>query len=259
MIKVFDVTHHYGVRPVLKRLNLTIEGGHLVAIMGPNGMGKSTLLGVMAGVLWPIKGHVEIDGVRRRSTPENELAIRRKVAYLPDHPWVPLERTGREFLVAVGKLYDDDIDRLFDHTQRLLELFELDACGDAPIRTYSNGQKKKLSICSALVSDAPILLLDEPFSGGLDPSALLALKHVLKHLAERDDVTIVLASQVPELVEGVADRIVLLRAGEIVAHDTLEGLKQQAQVDGTLEEVLERLVNPQTLSNLDHYLKSEKL
>ena len=98
MIRVVDVTHHYGVRPVLRRVNLEVQAGELVAVLGPNGMGKTTLLGIIAGVLWPLKGFVEIDGRRRRVSMEEELAIRRRLAYLPDHPWLPGSRTGREFL-----------------------------------------------------------------------------------------------------------------------------------------------------------------
>ena len=143
MIEVCDVTQHYGVRPVLRQINLQIEAGELTAIVGPNGMGKSTLLGVIAGILSPQRGYVEIDGLRRRRTEEEEQEIHRRVVYLPDHPWLPVNQTGREFLLGVGRLYDVDSDRLFDHIKRLLTLFELAREGDWPMRSYSNGQKKK--------------------------------------------------------------------------------------------------------------------
>src|SRR6266853_2608732 len=184
MISVVYVTQHYGIRPVLRHINLTIPPGSLTAVIGPNGMGKSTLLAVIAGVLTPQHGYVEIEGHRRKSSVDAELAIRRQVVYLPDRPWLPKNRTGREFLLGVGRLYDIPVERLMDHVERLLQLFELDKLGDSPIRTYSAGQQKKISLCSALVTEASILLLDEPFSGGLDPSGILALKHVLRRLAQ---------------------------------------------------------------------------
>jgi ABC-type multidrug transport system ATPase subunit len=143
MISVVDVTQHYGIRPVLRHINLLIPDGSLAAVIGPNGMGKSTLLGVIAGVLTPQHGHVEIEGLRRKSSIEAELEIRRKVVYLPDRPWLPKNRTGREFLLGVGRLYDIPVERLIDHAERLLQLFELDKLGDSPIRTYSAGQQKK--------------------------------------------------------------------------------------------------------------------
>lgn len=255
MIEVVDVTHHYGVRPVLREVSLTIETGELITILGPNGMGKTTLLGVMAGVLQPLKGFVRIDGLRRRESEKDELAIRRRVCYLPDHPWLPSNRTGREFLLAVGRLYEIDDDRLLDHVDRLLKLFDLTDQGEWPIRSYSNGQQKKIAICSALVTDAQVLLFDEPFSGGLDPSAILALKRVFQHMAERNDVTVVMTTPVPELVEELADRIVIIREGRVVAFDSADGLRRTTESSGPLAEVLERMIHPETLDNIRTYFE----
>ena len=255
MIRVVDVTQHYGVRPVLRQINLRIETGELVSVLSPNGMGKTTLLRAIAGVLQPQKGHVEIDGLRRRSSEEAESAIRKRVAYLPDHPWLPTNRTGREFLLAVGRLYDIDDDRLMNHVDRLLRLFELEKEGEWPIRSYSNGQQKKVAICSVLVTEAPVLLLDEPFSGGLDPSGILALKRVLQRLARQSDVTVVMTTPVPELVEELSNRIAVVREGQIVVYDTPEGLRRQTQCSGPLAEVLERLIHPQTIDNIEQYFQ----
>jgi ABC-2 type transport system ATP-binding protein len=253
MIRVVDITQHYSVRPVLRHVSLEIDQGELVTILGPNGMGKTTLLGVMAGVIQPQKGYAEIEGLRRYSSADEELEIRKLVYYLPDHPWLPKNRTGREFLFGVGRIYGLDDDRLFDHVERLLRLFELAREGDWPIRSYSNGQKKKIAICAALVSEAPIQLLDEPFAGGLDPSGIFALKRVLQRLTERGDATIVMTTPVPEVVEELSHRIVVLREGQVAAFETAEGLRRMAQCSGTLSEVLEKLLHPETLDNVATY------
>jgi ABC-2 type transport system ATP-binding protein len=253
VIHLFEVTQHYGIRPVLRDITLKIPAGRLTAIVGPNGMGKTTLLGVMAGILSPQRGYVEIDGLRRRRSEEEELAIRRRVVYQPDHPWLPTHRTGREFLLGVGRLYDIESNRLIEHVERLLTLFQLAREGDWPIRGYSNGQKKKIALASALVTEAPILLLDEPFAGGLDPAGILALRHVLRRLAAEPERTIVMAAPVPELVEETADEIIVLRDGRVAAHDTLAGLRRQTNCDGSLAEVLARLTHPQTLENVERY------
>jgi len=259
MINVVDVSHHYGVRPVLSHINLRIPRGQLLAIMGPNGAGKSTLLGVIAGLLAPAKGYVEINGVRRRSSEAAELAIRKQVVFLSDHPWLPEFRTTREWLLAVGQLYDVDSDRLMDHIDRLLEVFQLADKGDSPIRNCSNGQKKKIAICGALVTEAPVMVLDEPFTGGLDPSAILALGRVLKHLAESGNFTIVMASQIPETIELMAHQIAVLGDTRIIACDTLEGLRAKTGCSGSLPEVFERLVHPQTLEHIENYFKRPKV
>lgn len=258
MIKVVDVSHHYGLKPVLSHIDLEVPAGQVIAVMGPNGVGKSTLLGIIAGLLAPARGHVEVNGLRRRSSEEAELQIRRQLTFLPDHPWLPEFMTAREWLLAVGQLYDVEADRLMDHITRLLDLFQLTEQGDAPIRTCSNGQKKKVAICGALVAETPVLVLDEPFTGGLDPAAILALRRVLKHLAERPDVTIVMASQIPELVEQLADRIAILNGTRVVACDTLAGLRASTGCQGSLPEVFEQLVHPQTLQHIENYFNRPK-
>ena len=220
MIKVVDVWHHYGIRPILRDVSLHVEHGELVAVMGPNGMGKSTLLALIAGILCPLKGHVEIAGLKRRSSIENEIEIRKKLVYLPDDPYLPSSSTGREFLLAVGRLYEIEDQHLMEHVDSLLELFDLEKQGNSRISSYSTGQRKKIGICSALVTEASILILDEPFSGGLDSAALLALSRILKNLADRNDVTVVMAVPVPELVEPIAHKIAIVAEGKILAYET---------------------------------------
>jgi ABC-2 type transport system ATP-binding protein len=258
MIDVVGVTQHYGVRPVLRDVSLHIARGELVSLLGPNGMGKTTLLSVIGGVLAPQKGYVEINGWRRRRTEAEELSIRRVVVYLPDHPWLPKNRTGREFLLGVGRLYDVADDRLMWHVGSLLDLFDLKAEADWPIRSYSNGQQHKIALCSALVTEAPILLLDEPFSGGLDPAGILALERLLRELTRQLELTVVMSTPVPELVEGLADRIVILREGRIAAADTIENLRRQVECSGPLSEVLGRLVHPQSIEKLERYLEERR-
>jgi ABC-2 type transport system ATP-binding protein len=192
--------------------------------------------------------------VRRRQSVEGELALRKSVVYLPDHPWLPAMRTGREFLLSVGRLYDVADERLLDHVDRLLSLFDLAAQGDSPIRSYSAGQQKKIALCAALATEAPVLLLDEPFSGGLDPAGILALKRILQRRAGEQG-TIVLTSPVPEIVEEIAQRIVILRDGEVVAADTLEGLRRLTGQTGALGAILERLLYPETAQKLRDYFE----
>ncbi|HEX3997819.1 MAG TPA: ABC transporter ATP-binding protein [Pirellulales bacterium] len=258
MIRVVDIVQHYGVRPVLKQISLDIDAGQLVVFVGPNGMGKTTLLNVMAGVLSPQRGYVEFDGLRRRGSADDEIEIRRRVVFLPDHPWLPNNFTGREFLQAVGRLYDVEDTRLMDHVERLLTVFELLKEGDWPIRSYSNGQQKKIAICSALVTEAPVLLLDEPFAGGLDPAGIMALRRILRHHVEHSGATVILTTPVPELVEELADRIVVIRDGELLAYDTPEGLRRQTRSGGSLTEALQRLIFPEAIGNIEQYLKEAR-
>ena len=258
MILVENVFQHYGIRPVLKHISFAVKAGELVAVMGPNGMGKSTLLAVMAGMLSPQKGYVEIDGKRRRRTEEEELAVRQVTYFLPATPWLPPNITGRAYLVAIGRIYSVEDEHLFEHVDRLFTLFNLTEKADSLISSYSTGQTKKLAVAGALVSEAKVLILDEPFSGGLDPSGLLALRKVLKRLAEDDKITVCMATPVPEFVEELAHRVIVLKDGEVLACATPEELRKQAGCEGNLEEVLEEMINPQTLANVEQYLEGRE-
>ena len=256
MIDVVNITCHYGIRPVLRDVSLRIEKGELAVLMGPNGMGKSTLMAAMAGVVPPLKGYIEIDGKRRRRTPEEELAIRKMVAYLPAEPWLPPGQTGREWMLAVGRLYEIEDERLMDHAERLLEIFELTEQGDSGITSYSTGQKKKIALCCALITDAPVLLLDEPFSGGLDPTGLLALKRIFQKFAESGDRTIVIATPVPEIVEELNARVGIMKDGRIIAFDKLDGLRKLSGIDGRLDAIYQKLVSPGVGGNIERYFKA---
>jgi ABC-type multidrug transport system ATPase subunit len=142
-----------------------------------------------------------------------------------------------------------------DHADRLMELFDLREKQDSSIASCSTGQRRKLALAAALITEAPVLLLDEPFGGGLDPSGIMALKRVLQRLRDEKKATIVMAAPVPELVEDIADRIAVLRDGRVVAFDTLAGLRRQSGCDGKLDEVYERLFSPQTAANVDRYFQ----
>jgi len=255
VIEVVDLTQHYGIWPVLKNINLRIAPGELVAIIGPNGMGKTTLLATMAGVHSPQKGYVAIAGLRRRSSPEAELEIRAKTTYLPSDPFFPKLMTPREFWISVGKLYEVDEERLFDHVERLISLFELEQVVDSPISSGSAGQQKKVALSATLITEVPILLLDEPFAGGLDPSGILALRKVLQRLSIERRATIVMTAPVPELVEQLATRVVVLRAGEIVADGTVADLKARAGRAGSLADALETLFFPETSDRIAGYFR----
>jgi ABC-type multidrug transport system ATPase subunit len=140
-----------------------------------------------------------------------------------------------------------------DHAERLLRLFNLAEQGDWPISSYSTGQQKKIALCGALITEAPYLLLDEPFSGGLDPGGILALRRVLKRLAESEHLTVVMTTPVPELVEELAERVAIIKDGRLAAYDTVDGLKRTAGDGATLEIVFQRLMHPEALANIESY------
>lgn len=258
-VRFVGLTCHYGLRPVLSDLDLDIRAGQVTAVMAPNGVGKSTLLNAAAGLVPSWRGFVEIEGHRRRDTEESELACRRASVHLAANPWLPQQLTPREWIVTCGRLWEVDDRRLLPHTASLLDLFDLDD-GEKSIRSCSTGQKHKVALAGALVTETPILLLDEPFGGGLDPSGILVLKRLLADAAHAKGRCVLLASPVPETLEDLADRVVVLAKGtddaaEIVGDGTPAQLREQTE-STSLAEAYEALVRPDTAAKLDAYLEA---
>lgn len=255
MIQVSGVFHHYGLRLVLDDVSFKVPAGRTLAIIGPNGSGKTTLLSLLGGLASPSEGTVHINGLHRRGTVEDELRIREQTVLLPDDCWLP-DVTGRQFLLGTGEVYGVPHRELFQHVDQLLKVFQLHKVGNASTTSYSTGQKKKIGLCSALVSDCSVMLLDEPFSGGLDPAGITAMKQILKHLTAREDRTVVLTSPVPELVEEVADEVLILSDGKVLTHDSVANLKMNTNSE-TLDEALRELIFPETQSDLEAYFNRE--
>lgn len=254
MIKINNVSHHFFADYILRDINLEIKKGELMVLMGPNGMGKSTLLSITAGLMTPFKGKILINGMERRSKSEEEIAIRQQVFYLPDQAWIPHYQTGREYLLMTGKAYGISPVETYEQAAKLLELYNLKDVADNYCVNYSQGQKKKIGLCSAFISKAKTLILDEPFSGDLDSSGLITTKKMLKSLADHDDYTVLMAVPVPELVEEIADKISIIVKGEIVCSGTMPKLKQKFNTQGSLAHLLEKVINPDSQNILDNYL-----
>ena len=229
VIELLDVTQHYGVRPVLRGISLRIERGEVVTILGPNGMGKIDVAGrdgrrALAPAWDGLDRRPEAPrvGGRRAGDPQDDgLSSRSALA-------AGQRRPAREFLLAVGQTLrgrGGSADAIMSISSSISSISRRRAI--ARSGTYSAGQKKKVALCSALVAEVPILLLDEPFSGGLDPGgpAHLEADHPAPRAAARMS-TIVLTSPVPELVEEIATRIIVLQNGEILAFDTIDGLQR---------------------------------
>lgn len=258
MIRISGVTHHYGEKPVLENVDFQVDTGEVVAVLGPNGMGKTTLLQLIAGVLHPCRGTVEVHGKIRRSSLEDEMAIRAATMYLPDSEWFPGTRTIRQHLLYVAELYGRDVLSAMEHADRLFELFSLNDKADSTTDRCSTGQQKKAALCVALAANAPLLLMDEPFSGGLDPGGIIALKHLLKRMSKKagnGNQTVVFTSPVPEIVEDIADKIAIIQDRGVLVHDTPEAICEMTG-EKTLEQALDKLMHSDTIERVNHYFEA---
>jgi ABC-2 type transport system ATP-binding protein len=223
-VQVRGLVKRYGSRSAVDQVDLDVEPGEVVGFLGPNGAGKTTVLRVLTGALRASAGRVSLQG---RDPFRDGAAARQGVGYLPGDLRLPGDLVGHEVLdlCAVG--------RADPGSQRVPLATALDVPLDVPVAELSKGNRQKLGIVQALMSEPRVLLLDEPTSG-LDPLAQEVLAQLLRSAASRGT-AVLLSSHVLREVERVADRVVMLRAGQVVASSRLDELRAAAPHDVVVE------------------------
>lgn len=234
-IKAMD-SGYRGV-PVLKDIELSIATGEIVGLIGLNGAGKSTLLKTILGLIKPLKGSIEINEM---TLVGNQSAYAEQLAYIPETPVLYEELTLREHIEMAALGYGLAIDEVMKRAEPLLKLFRLEKYLNwFPIH-FSKGMKQKVMIICAFITDAKLMIIDEPFLG-LDP---LAIKHFSDLMKERaaQGTAIIFTTHVLTIAEQLCDRYIMLQSGEIVAQGDLSALQAQLNHDGaTLDELYVRM------------------
>jgi len=198
-------------------LDLQIEDGEIVGLLGANGAGKTTTLKMLLGLLVPDGGRVELVG-----QPTTSNGWRSEVGYLPEQPAFYDYLSGREFLLLAGQLFGLDRARLTKRAGELLERVGIAGSADRPVRTYSKGMLQRLGIAQALLNDPKLLIMDEPMSG-LDPLGRRFVRDLLLELREEGK-AILFSTHIVSDAEFVCDRVALMRAGQLSAVGTFDEL-----------------------------------
>jgi ABC-2 type transport system ATP-binding protein len=236
MIHLNKVSKSYGNKIAVEDLTLEIKAGELFAFLGPNGAGKTTTIKMMCGLLFPTSGTVAVGGHDMRF--QGDLA-RQLIAYVPDQPYLYEKLTGREFLQFVGEMYGLPRDVTRNRINQVVEMFHLDEFVDNLTESYSHGMRQRTVFASALVHQPSVLIVDEP-TVGLDPRSVRQLKDLLREQANQG-ATVFLSSHSLDVVEELADRIAIVDHGRLIGCGSLESLRSQAALDGSLEEVFLKL------------------
>jgi ABC-2 type transport system ATP-binding protein len=208
----------------LDGIDLRIEEGEIFGFLGPNGAGKSTTINILLDFVRPTEGSATVLGMDAQ---EQSQAIRRRTGVLPEGYQVYDRLTGRQHVrfVIDSKSVEADPDAL-------LERVGIPEAADRKAGGYSKGMKQRLTLAMALVGDPDLLILDEP-STGLDPAGAREIREIVMEEADRG-ATVFFSSHILEQVEAVCDRVGILRAGELVAVDSIEGLREAAGDGATL-------------------------
>ena len=221
MIEFKQATKKYGDKVALNNLNLTIESGEIVGLIGHNGAGKSTTIKSLVSILPLTSGTIEVDGVPLSQDP---LTIKRKIGYVADSPDLFLRLTANEFWELIAVSYQLTMNQIEERLTYLLELFDFTSYRYYVIESFSHGMRQKVFVIGALLSDPDIWILDEPLTG-LDPQAAYDLKKMMREHAEKGK-TVLFSTHVLEVAEQLCDRIAILKKGELLFYGTIEELKE---------------------------------
>ncbi|MGD9996523.1 MAG: ABC transporter ATP-binding protein [Ilumatobacteraceae bacterium] len=217
-IRVDGLVKSFGEVEVLRGIDLAVAQGTILALLGPTGVGKTTLVRILSTLLRPDDGTALVNGFDVVAQP---LEVRESISLTGQFAAVDDVLTGRENLEMVADL------RHLDHSGRvaeeLLARFSLDDAGERRVATYSGGMRRRLDIAMSLIGNPAVIFLDEPTTG-LDPHARLEVWQSVRELA-RGGTTVLLTTQQLEEAEQLADRIAILHEGRILVDGTLVELK----------------------------------
>jgi ABC-2 type transport system ATP-binding protein len=238
VIRLQALAKHFGSLRAVDGLDLDVPQGEFFAFLGPNAAGKTTTIKMIAGLLRPTGGSVIVGGFDMQREPEKAKA---QLAYVPDFPFLYDKLTATEFMHFVGDVFRMDRRKIDAGIDELFDVFHLTDYHNELTENLSHGTRQRLVIASALLHDPKILVIDEPMVG-LDPRHARVVKQVLRERAQAG-MTVFLSTHQLSIAEENADRIGIINRGKLIAHGTVEELKQKAHEEGGMEKVFLALVD----------------
>lgn len=221
---------------VVHGVDLVVKPGSVTGYLGPNGSGKTVTVQMLTGLMQPSGGTIRYSD---RDIFDDLIAFRRRLGYLPEEPHLYRYMSGRSYLELVGRLRGLAESPLRKKIDAMLEAFGIAQAAEQPMSAYSKGMKQKVLISAALLHDPDVIILDEPESG-LDVSAALVLRHLIRTLAAQGK-AILYSSHMLDSVEKVCERVVVIHRGRVVADDSVTRLRELMAME-SLEEVFAQLV-----------------
>lgn len=230
MIELVNLVKRFGDLVAVNGINLSVPRGEFFAVLGPNAAGKTTTIKIISGLIKPSSGTARVAGFDVQTHP---LEVRKRLAYVPDFPFLYDKLTPWEFIRFTGQLFQMDENRVNREGQELVARFNLEDYLRKPIEGLSHGTRQRVAIASALLHAPDVFVIDEPMVG-LDPHHARVVKDILKERSLQG-MTVFLSTHQLSVAEEMADRIGIIHQGRFVAVGTRDELRQQSGSDGALE------------------------
>ena len=216
ILELDKISMFYNKRQILNSLELKINQQEILGMLGPNGVGKSTIFHIITGLKDPSFGKVLINGIDCTNIPIYERATKFKLGYVPQYGGFIQDLTLYENLKLVGEIHIKEKDIRKSKIEKIIAQFEFDALLKIKAKHLSGGQKKKLVISMALMNDPSILLLDEPFAA-LDILTIKMLQEIIVNLQSFEKITVVVCDHQARDLLSCVDRAIVLSNGKIIA------------------------------------------
>jgi ABC-2 type transport system ATP-binding protein len=239
MIELDQVVKKFGDLIAVDHVSLKIPRGEFFAVLGPNAAGKTTMIKLLTGLIKPTTGCARICGFDIQTEP---LEARKRLAYVPDFPFLYDKLTAREFFRFVGQLFKLEAGRIEKNSQELVARFHLLEYVDRSLEGLSHGTRQRVAIVAALLHDPEVFVIDEPMVG-LDPQHARVVKDVLKERSLAG-VTILVSTHQLSIAEEMADRIGIINGGKLIAVGTRDELRARSGSSGHLEDIFLSLTAP---------------
>ena len=209
-IKVTNLKKSYGTKEAVKNINFEIKENEIIGLLGPNGSGKTTTIGMILGLLKPTSGEVLINGLKIE---ENPIEILQKINFISPYIELPKKLTVKQNLIVYGKLYS--VKKLNEKIDYLVSKLRLDNLLNRVTGELSSGQKNRISLAKAIINDPNVLLLDEP-TASLDPEIGDFVRTFLENYKKEKKVSILLASHNMDEVTRLCSSIMMMKNGLII-------------------------------------------
>ena len=219
ILKLEKISLKFGRKIILDNLNLELSNSQILGLLGPNGVGKSTIFNLITGLLSPDYGSIFINSEIVNDYPIFQRTLRYKIGFVPQHGGFFHDLSVYENLKAIAEITIENQSYRNEKIDLLISKFELDAIRDIKAELLSGGQKKKLVIAIALVSSPQILLLDEPFAA-LDVMTIKTLQEIIVDLQSSSKISIILCDHQARDLLACVDTAAIIHNGKVVAHGT---------------------------------------